>query len=158
VPTPEAESTGQGHGALIPEAQCSGSLARFRVRLVDALKERRADGTALTGSLEHKQTIVDLARPDDQLAEVLESGEEADVLRLVDDGLDAKSPPFFQVLLDATVLEAEVDLHLGARREDPGPECDVPNQGAAMFTGVLPIRPSLRWLVPARARPPNLAP
>jgi len=27
------EGTGQGHGALIPEAQCSGSLARFRVRL-----------------------------------------------------------------------------------------------------------------------------
>lgn len=27
-----------------------------------------------------------------------------------------------QILLDATVLEAEVDFHLGARREDPGPE------------------------------------
>ncbi len=56
----EAECTGQGHGALIPEAQGSGSLALPCVGLVDALKERRADGTALAGTLDHKQTVVDL--------------------------------------------------------------------------------------------------
>ena len=55
-----AERAGQSHGALIPEAQGSGSLALV-VGLVDALKERRADGTALTGTLDHKQPVVDLA-------------------------------------------------------------------------------------------------
>ena len=45
-----AECTGQGHGAWVPEAQGSGSLALPYVGLVDALEERRADGTALTGT------------------------------------------------------------------------------------------------------------
>ena len=108
----EAECTGQGHGALIPEAQGSGSLALAYVGLVDALEEHRADGTALAGTLDHKQTAIDLTALFDQLSQVFEPGEHADVLRLVDDGLDAKCPPFLQVLLDTAVLEAEVDLHL----------------------------------------------
>ena len=45
-----AEGAGQGHGAWVPEAQGSGSLALPYVGLVDALEERRADGTALTGT------------------------------------------------------------------------------------------------------------
>ena len=45
-----AEGAGQGHGAWVPEAQGSGSLALSVVGLVDALEERRADGTALTGT------------------------------------------------------------------------------------------------------------
>ena len=48
----EAERAGQGHGALIPEAERSGSLALPCVGLVDALKERRADGTALAGTFD----------------------------------------------------------------------------------------------------------
>ena len=48
----EAECTGQGHGALIPEAQGPGSLALTCVGLVDALKERRADGTTLAGTFD----------------------------------------------------------------------------------------------------------
>jgi hypothetical protein len=36
---------------------------------VDALKERRADGTALAGSLDDKQPPVDLAGLGDELAE-----------------------------------------------------------------------------------------
>ena len=44
-----------------PRSERSGSLALPCVGLVDALKERRADGTALTGTLDHKQTMVDLA-------------------------------------------------------------------------------------------------
>ncbi len=48
----EAQCTGQGHGALIPEAQGPGSLALPYVGLVDALKERRADGTALAGTFD----------------------------------------------------------------------------------------------------------
>ncbi|HLI43264.1 MAG TPA: hypothetical protein VKU92_02200 [Acidimicrobiales bacterium] len=60
----EAECTGQGHGALIAEAQGSGSLALPYVGLVDALEERRADGTALAaGTFDHKQTVVDGACP-----------------------------------------------------------------------------------------------
>lgn len=47
-----AEGAGQGHGALVPEAQGSGSLALPYVGLVDALEECRADGTALTGMLD----------------------------------------------------------------------------------------------------------
>ncbi len=38
------EGTGQGHGAWVPEAQGSGSLALPYVGLVDALEQRRADG------------------------------------------------------------------------------------------------------------------
>lgn len=54
------EGAGQGHGAWIPEAQGSGSLALTYVGLVDALKERRADGTALAGFLDDKEPMVDL--------------------------------------------------------------------------------------------------
>ena len=57
----DAECTGQGHGALISEAHCPGSLALTYVGLMDALKERRADGTALAGTLDHKQAVIDLA-------------------------------------------------------------------------------------------------
>jgi hypothetical protein len=84
---------------LVPEAEGSGSLALPYVGLVDALEERRADGTALAGTLDHKQTVVDLTALFDQLSQVLEPGEHADVLGLVDDGLDAKCPPFLQVSL-----------------------------------------------------------
>jgi hypothetical protein len=82
---------------------------------VDALKERRADGTALAGTFDHKQTVVDLSGLFHELGKMLEPGEDPDVFGLVDDGLDAECPPFFQVLLHAAVLEAEVDLHLGPR-------------------------------------------
>jgi hypothetical protein len=41
-----AQGAGQGHGAWVPEAERSGSLALSVVGLVDALEERRADGTA----------------------------------------------------------------------------------------------------------------
>jgi hypothetical protein len=84
---------------LIPEAQGSGSLALPYVGLVDALEERRADGTALAGTLDHKQTVVDLSGLADELSQVLEPGKDTDVGWLVDDGLDAESPPFFQVSL-----------------------------------------------------------
>ena len=58
------------------------------VGLVDALEERRADGTALAGSFDHKQTVVDLAGLAHELGQVLETGEDPDVGWLVDDGLD----------------------------------------------------------------------
>ena len=96
-----AEGAGQSHGALIPEAQGSGSLALSVVGLVDALKERRADGTALAGSLDHKQPLVDLAGFGDQLGEVVEAGEDVEVGRLVDDRLDPERAAVFEVLLDA---------------------------------------------------------
>ena len=64
---------------------------------MDALEERRADGTALAGTFDHKQTVVDTAGLFHELGKMLEPGEDADVRRLVDDGLDAESPPFFQV-------------------------------------------------------------
>ena len=111
----ETEGTGQGHGALIPEAERSGSLALPCVGLVDALEERRADGTALAGTLDHKQTVVDLAGLGDEFGQVLEPGEDPDVGRLVDDGLDPKRPPFLEVLLDPAVLVGEVDVDVGAR-------------------------------------------
>ncbi len=90
----EAECTGQGHGALIFEAKCSGSLALPCVGLVDALKECRADGTALAGTFDHKQTVVDLAGPVDELGQMLEPGEDPDVPRFVDDGFDTQCSPF----------------------------------------------------------------
>jgi len=74
---------------VCPEAQGSGSLALYVVGLVDALKERRADGTALTGTFDHKQTSVHLPRLGHDLGHVLEPGLDADVGRLVDDGFDA---------------------------------------------------------------------
>jgi hypothetical protein len=65
-----------------------------------------------------------------QFGQVLEPGEDPDVGWFVDDGFDAQRSPFFQVLLDPAVLEPEVHVHLGARREDAG------------LMGVLGARPS----------------
>ncbi len=64
---------------VIPEAQGSGSLALSVVGLVDALKQRRADGTALTGTLDDKQPVVDGAGLGDQLGQVLKAGEDVEV-------------------------------------------------------------------------------
>src|SRR6185437_12461623 len=58
---------GQSHGAFVPETEGSGSLALPSVGLVDALKKRRADGTALAGTLDDKHAPVDLAGFCDQL-------------------------------------------------------------------------------------------
>jgi len=113
-----AESAGQSHGALIPEAQGSGSLALV-MGLVDALEERRADGTALTGTLDHKQPAVDLAGFGQEFGEVLDAGEHVEVRGLVDDRLDPQRAAVFEVLLDAAVLVAEVDLDLRPGAEDP---------------------------------------
>ena len=92
-----AERAGQSHGALIPEAQGSGSLAPVVVGLVDALVERRADGTALTGLLDHKQPLVDVAGFVDQFGEVVQTGGDVEVGRLVDDGLDPQRAAVFEV-------------------------------------------------------------
>src|SRR4030088_2208713 len=72
-----------------------------------------------TGPFDHKQTAVDLTGLGDQLRQVLDASVDGEVPGLVDDGLDAKRPPFLQVLLDPAVLVAEVKVYLGARREDP---------------------------------------
>ena len=73
-----AEGAGQSHGAYVPEAQGSGSLALV-VGLVDALEERRADGTALTGTFDDKQPLVDLAGSVDQLGEVVQAGGDVEI-------------------------------------------------------------------------------
>jgi hypothetical protein len=90
----EAERAGQGHGALVTGAESPGSLALPYVGPVDALKERRAGGTALAGTLDHKQAMVDLASLGDELGQVLEAGRDPDVGRFVDNGLDAERSPF----------------------------------------------------------------
>jgi hypothetical protein len=74
-----AQGAGQGHGAWIPEAQGSGSLALPVVGLVDALKERSADGTALAGTFDHKHPMVDLPALFDELGQVLETGKKSQV-------------------------------------------------------------------------------
>jgi len=56
----KADCTGQGHGALVPEAHCSASLALSVVGLADALDERRGDGTALAGTFDPKEPRVNL--------------------------------------------------------------------------------------------------
>ena len=56
---------------------------------MDALEARRADGTALAGTFDHEQTVVDLSGPVDELGEMLEPGEDPDVAWFVDDGFDA---------------------------------------------------------------------
>ena len=100
----EAQGAGQGHGALIPEAEGSGSLALPVVGLVDALEERRADGTALAGTFDHKQTVADLAGLGHEFVEVLDATQDVEVLGLVHNRFDTKGPPFLQVLLDAGML------------------------------------------------------
>jgi len=69
--------SGQSHRALIAKAERSGSLAVSCVGLVDALEERRADGAALAGTLDHKQALVHLTGLGDELGQVLEPGEHA---------------------------------------------------------------------------------
>jgi hypothetical protein len=62
---------------------------------VDALKEHRADGTALVaGTLDHEQTVVGPAGLVDELGQMLETGENSEVSGFVDDGFDTQFPPF----------------------------------------------------------------
>jgi hypothetical protein len=49
-----AECAGQGHGAVIPEAQSSGSLALAVVGLVNPLEQGGFDGTVLAGTFDPK--------------------------------------------------------------------------------------------------------
>src|SRR5215472_8496703 len=53
-----AEGADQSHGAFIPEAQGSGSLALMDGGQLDPLQERGRYGTALAGSLHCKQAGV----------------------------------------------------------------------------------------------------
>jgi len=89
---------------------------------MEAIEQIVSDGTTLTGTFDHKQTILDLAGLGDQLGQMFEPGQAPDVGWLVDDGFDAERSPFFEVLLDAAVLVGEVHLDFGARAEDPGAE------------------------------------
>ena len=79
--------------------QGSGCLALRVAGLVDALKERRADGTARAGTFDHKHTMVDLPGLVDELGQMTDPGEKPQVRRFIDDGLDAIGPPFLEVLL-----------------------------------------------------------
>jgi hypothetical protein len=74
-----AERAGQGHGACVAEAQGSGSLALTVVGQVEALKERRSDGTAVAGAFDDKQAVVDVAGLVDELAQVLQAAVDAEV-------------------------------------------------------------------------------
>jgi hypothetical protein len=77
-----AQGAGQGHGAWVPEAQGSDSFALSVVGLVDALEERRADGTTLTGTFHSQQTAVDGTGLGDEFGQVAEPGQDPDVGRL----------------------------------------------------------------------------
>ena len=57
-------------------------MALAVVGLVDALEERRADGTALAGSLDHEQTVVDLTGLGNELVEVVDAPQTVEVLGL----------------------------------------------------------------------------
>ena len=62
----------RARGAWVAKAQSSDSLALSVVGLVDALEERRADGTVLTGAFDHKQSMVDLSGTLEQIGQVLD--------------------------------------------------------------------------------------
>jgi hypothetical protein len=66
---------------------------------VDALKQRRADGTALAGTFDHKHAVVYLAGLGHQLGQLLETGQDTDVGGFVDDGLDAECSSLLEVSL-----------------------------------------------------------
>jgi len=62
-----SSSFNRARSSVVVPAQGCGSLALSDVGLVDALEERSADGTALAGTRDHKQTLVDAAGLLDQL-------------------------------------------------------------------------------------------
>jgi hypothetical protein len=74
----------------VAEAQGSGSLALLVIGLVDALKERRADGAALAGLLDHKEALVDSAGFVNQFGEMLQAAFDVEIVGAVDDRLDPK--------------------------------------------------------------------
>ena len=84
---------------------------------MDALKERRADGTALAGSLDHKQAPIDGPGLGDQERQVFQAREDAEIGWLVDHRLDPQRPAVLEVLLDAGVLVGEIDLDVAAGAE-----------------------------------------
>jgi hypothetical protein len=56
---------------------------------VDALKERRADGTTLAGTFDHKHPMVDLPSLVHQLGEMFDPRADSQVPGFVDDGFDS---------------------------------------------------------------------
>ena len=84
---------------MIPEGQGSGSLALPVAGLVSALEQRGPDGTALAGTFDHKQAVVDRPGFGDQLGQVLDPGQDAEVGGLVDDGLDPVGAALLQYCL-----------------------------------------------------------
>lgn len=63
---------------------------------------------------------------------MLQTAGHAKIGGVVDHGLDAERAAVLEVLLDAGVLVAKVDPHLGAARHDPGSE---PVAGASGLAG-----------------------
>ena len=84
-----------------------------------ALEQRRADGTALAGLLDHKQPPVHLAGFVDQFGEMLQTAFDVEIVGPVDDRLDPQRATVLQILLDTGVLVAEVDPDLCTGGEDP---------------------------------------
>lgn len=89
---------------------------------METIEQIVTDGTVLAGTLDLSQTGVDLASFADQLGKMLEPGEDTDIARRVDHGLDAVGAALLEVLRDPAVLVVEVHLHLRAGPEDPGLE------------------------------------
>jgi hypothetical protein len=106
-----ARGAGQGYCWCVPKRRAA---VRWPLggRTGGCAQQRRADGTALAGSLDHHQPPVDTAG----FVERLEGGEVKDskVGRLVDHGLDAQGAVVVEVLLDARVLGAQLEAHVGA--------------------------------------------
>lgn len=72
----------------------------------------------MAGAFDDKQPVVDLAGLGHDLGEVLQAAAQVEVGWVVDDSLDPERAAVLEVLLDAAVLVAKVDAHVGAGAED----------------------------------------
>src|SRR5215471_12359812 len=108
----DAEGADQSHGAFVPEAQSSGSLALMDGGQLDPLQKRGRYGTALAGTLDCKQAGVGGPGLGLEFGQVGEAAVAAEVVRAVADELDTEGATLLQVLLDPGVAVEDVEGHL----------------------------------------------
>src|SRR6266516_5816260 len=119
----EGQGAGQGHDPGLAEPQGRGPPAILgEGGLCDPLDGWARKDAVLAGTHSLQQPVVDVMGLGGQFGEVFQAAQDADVVGVVDDGLDPQRPAVFEVSLDAGVPVEGVDDHAVVVPVDGGAE------------------------------------